>query len=92
MNLLDESIPENQRKLLRQWRVSVRHLGYEIERRGIKDDAIIPYLLQLPRPTFFTMDSDFYKRRLCHARYCLVYLDVEQPRAAEFVRRLLRHR
>jgi hypothetical protein len=48
-------------------------------------------LLGLDRPTFFTLDFDFYKRSLCHARYCLVCLDVAQNEAAALVRRLLRH-
>jgi hypothetical protein len=58
---------------------------------GMKDDAIIPLLHQLDRPTFFTRDGDFHDRRLCHDGYCLVYLDVEDEMVAEYVRRLLRH-
>ncbi len=46
---------------------------------------------QLNQPTFFSRDDDFYKRQLCHARYCLVYLDVRKEEVAIFVRRLLRH-
>lgn len=92
MNVLDESIPPSQRRLLRSWRVPIRHIGYEVGRKGMKDDEIIPFLLTLRRPTFFTLDWDFYKRSLCHARYCLVYLDVRQYEAATFVRRLLCHR
>jgi hypothetical protein len=57
----------------------------------MKDEAIIPFLLTLPRPTFFTLDWDYFKRRLCHARYCLVHLDVRRTEVATFVRRLLRH-
>ena len=59
---------------------------------GMKDDEIIPLLHQLDRPTFFTLDGDFYDRRLCHNGYCLVHLDIEEEMAAEYVRRLLRHR
>ncbi len=58
----------------------------------MKDDEVIPLLHQLDRPTFFTLDGDFYDPRLCHAGYCLVHLDVEEDMAAEYVRRLLRHR
>ena len=58
----------------------------------MKDDAIISFLLTLRRPTFFTLDWDYFKRGLCHARYCLVHLDVKRDEAALFVRRLLRHR
>lgn len=91
MNILDENIIESQRRLLRSWHIAVRHLGYDLGRQGIKDEAIIPFLLRLPRPTFFTRDSDFYERRLCHVRYCLVQLAVEKNEIAVFVRRLLRH-
>lgn len=57
----------------------------------MQDDEIIPFLQKLRRPTFVTRDEDFYVRRLCHAKYCLVYLAVEKHEAAAFVRRLLRH-
>jgi len=57
----------------------------------MKDQEIIPFLLHLRRPTFFTRDADFYERSLCHARYCLVYLAVKKDEVAIFVRRLLRH-
>jgi hypothetical protein len=61
-------------------------------RTGMKDDDILPLLHQLPRPTFFTLDADFYDRRFCHDTYCLVHLDVDDEMVADFVRRLLRHR
>jgi hypothetical protein len=58
----------------------------------MQDDEIISLLHQLDRPTFFTLDGDFYDRRLCHEGYCLVHLDVAEDLVAEYVRRLLRHR
>ena len=91
MNVLDENIPRNQRELLLSWRFSVRQIGYDVGRKGIQDDEIIPLLHQLRRPTFFTRDSDFFNRKLCHQQYCLVYMDVDKYEAALFVRRLLRH-
>jgi hypothetical protein len=66
-----------------------RQIGRDLARKGMKDREIIPLLHGLTRPTFFTLDADFYNRRHCHERYCLVHLDVE---AAEFVLRVLRHR
>src|SRR5947209_17642669 len=57
----------------------------------MKDDEIIPLLHRLDRPTFFTLDGDFYNRRLCHEGYCLVHLDVDEEVVAEYVRRLLRY-
>ena len=91
MIILDENFPESQRQLLKAWRIPVRQIGVEISRKGIQDDEIIPLLLRLRQPTFFTLDNDFYSRRLCHARYCLVCVDVAQYEAAAFVRRFLHH-
>ncbi len=55
------------------------------------DDEIIPFLLKLHRPTFFTLDFGFYKRVLCHQKYCFVCLEVGQYESASFVRRVLAH-
>lgn len=68
MILLDENIPRSQRHYLRTQRFPVRQIGYEIGRSGMQDEEILPFLLSLRRPTFFTLDEDFYKPRLCHAR------------------------
>ena len=91
MNILDENIPRNQREILRSQRIRVRQIGYDVGRKGMKDDEITPWLLAQRNPTFFTRDLGFYERKLCHARYCLVCLAVGRYEAATFVRRLLRH-
>ena len=91
MIVLDENILEDQRQLLLNWHVPIRQIGYEVGRKGMKDDEIIPFLIGLRRPTFFTLDMGFCKRSLCHARYGLVCLAVRDREAAAFVRRLLRH-
>ena len=92
MNLLDENIIESQRRELRDRGVSIRQIGVDVGRKGMKDGDIIRLLHQRNRVTFFTRDDDFYTRRLCHQGYCLVYLDVDDDEVAEFVRRTLRHR
>ncbi len=92
MNILDENVLEDQRRLLRNWRVPLRQIGYEAGWKAMQDEEIISFLIGLRRPTLFTLDRDFYPRGLCHARYSLVYLDVKQSEAAVFVRRVLRHR
>jgi hypothetical protein len=92
MNVLDENIPESQPTVLGTKRIALRQIGQELGRLGMKDDQLIPLLHQLDRPTFFTLDNDFYARRLCHERYCLVYVDVDEEKVAEYVLRLLRHR
>lgn len=91
MNILDENIPRPQRELLEGWRIPVKQIGFNVGRRGIQDEEIIPFLVKQRRSTFFTRDDDFYDRRLCHARYGIVYLSVHISEAAIFVRRLLRH-
>ncbi|MCX7840658.1 MAG: hypothetical protein N2559_14580 [Anaerolineae bacterium] len=91
MNILDENILESQRQLLLRWKISFRQIGYEVGRKGMSDEEIIPLLLALRQPTFFSMDSDFFKRELCHSRYGLVYLDVDDLEAAFFIRRLISH-
>jgi hypothetical protein len=91
MTILDENIPEDQRQLLRSWRIRVRQIGYEVGRAGMKDEEIIPLLHRLEESTFFTRDLGFYKPQLRHARYGLVCLAVTQYEAASFIRRFLRH-
>ena len=41
MNILDENIPEDQRQLLRGWRIRARHIGLEVGRPGMQDEEII---------------------------------------------------
>ena len=68
----------------------MRHFGYEIGQRGTTDEAIIPFLHQLPQSTWFTLDQGFYRPQLRHSNYCLVVMDVREEEAASFVRRFLR--
>ena len=42
MNLLDENIRDDQRTLLREWRIPFRQVGKEISRTGVKDEDLIP--------------------------------------------------
>jgi hypothetical protein len=91
MIVLDENIPEDQRLLLRSWRIRAYQVGRDVGRAGIKDERIIPLLLKLRRPTFFTRDLGFLDAKLCHAKYGIVCLAIEPDEAASFIRRLLRH-
>ena len=92
MIILDENFPESQRLLLRGWRIAVLQIGLDVGRKGMQDEEIIPLLLSLKHPTFFTLDFDFYRPNLRHAGYCLAVLEVAQTEAAFFTRRLLKHR
>jgi hypothetical protein len=92
MIVLDENIGEDQRQLLRSWRIRTYQIGHEVGRQGMKDEPqVIPLLHRLRRATFFTRDLGFYDRSLCHDRYCIVCLAVNQDEAASFIRRFLRH-
>ena len=91
MNILDENISKSQRQLLESWRISIKQVGINTGRSGMKDMEIITSLQKLRGPTFFTRDDDFFKPKLCHMRYGLVYLDVEKSEAALFIRRLFKH-
>lgn len=91
MNILDEQILESQRQLLRSWRIPIRQIGYDIGRKGLKDKEIIPLLLQLRKPTFFTLDFDFYNYRLCHSKYAIICMDIRKHEVAVYLRRQLRH-
>jgi hypothetical protein len=91
MLVLDENLPESQRLLLRDWRFHFRVVGVEIAWIGAKDENLIPILGGLPRPTFFSLDRDFYRPAWAHTAYCLVWLDVRGNTAADFTRRFLRH-
>jgi hypothetical protein len=91
MNILDENVRNDQRALLRNWRIPFRQIGNEISRSGIQDADILPVLNRLKRPTFFTHDQDFFESNLCSPRYCIVWLDVLNADVAMYLRRFLHH-
>jgi hypothetical protein len=91
MNILDENIVSQQCDKLREWRIPFRQIGQHLAFHGALDENLLPVLHKLPQPTFFTHDSDFFDGSLCHAHYALVYLDVTDAAAAEFIRRFLGH-
>lgn len=91
MILLDENIIDSQRILLQSWGIHLRQMGYEIGRKGMKDEEIIPFLHKNKNNTFFSRDAGFFKKSLCHASYCLVYLAVSQYEVASFIQRFLKH-
>ncbi len=91
MNVLDENVVDSQTRALRDRRTAFRQIGVELGSKGMSDREVVALLHALGRPTFFTRDDDFYDRRLCHVKYCLVFLDVGDDEAAEYVVRTLRH-
>src|SRR6266571_3280883 len=91
MLVLDENLPAGQRLLLRKWRIHFRVVGVDVASWGTHDENLIPWLHRLARPTFFSLDRDFYRPVWANPNYCLVWLDVTDDRAAEFIRRFLQH-
>ncbi|MGR3319377.1 MAG: hypothetical protein ACUZ8O_12985 [Candidatus Anammoxibacter sp.] len=73
MIIIDENFPESQRRLLLSWRINIRQVGIEVGRKGLKDNEIIPLLLKYKNPTFFSLDFDFYDRKICHPKYCIAF-------------------
>lgn len=92
MNLLDENIRQDQGDQLRKWRIKFRRLVVDFEHPGIKDAQIVPVLHRVKHVTFFTHDQDYFRRKLVHCGYCLVWLDLFDGDAAWFIRSFLRHR
>ena len=91
MILLDENILESQRLILHRRRIRARQIGVDVGRKGLDDDEIVGLLVRSRRPTFVTRDLGFFRRELCHKRYCLVCLAVHREEVAFFLRRFLRH-
>ena len=91
MIILDENIPESQRKILESRRIRCHQIGVNFASKGVQDDAIPALLVAAREPTFFTRDQGFYAREFRHAAYCLVWLAVGRDEVAGFVQRLLRH-
>ena len=67
---------------LKNWASTVR---LQALRPGehVLDDRVPELLLTRRVPTFVTLDSGFWKRSLCHARYCIVFVDVDDGRQHE---------
>jgi hypothetical protein len=81
--LLDENITAAAEEQLRRWRISVRVIAGHLTHKGAKDSDLLPILHRLAQPTFFTHDRDFWTSSLCHPRYCIVHLAVEDTEAVE---------
>jgi hypothetical protein len=78
---------------LRKW-ITVDVLPALRPGERVLDDRIPTLLRTLKRPTFVTIDSDFWHRRLCHPDYCILYFylrDDQQPLIPDLLRALLRH-
>jgi hypothetical protein len=63
MNVLDENVRDDQRALLRRWRIPFRQIGKELAVSGVQDPDVIALLHTLKRPTLFTQDRVFFRVR-----------------------------
>ena len=91
MILPDENIRDDQAIQLRRWRIRARFLVDDFAQLGIQDPEIIPLLHRLKQPTLFTHDRDFFRRDFPHPNYCLVWLNMFDGEAADFIRAFLKH-
>ena len=91
MLVLDENLPAAQQLWLRKWRIHFRLIGADVAGWGTRDENLLPALHRLRRPTFISLDRHFYRAGWAHSDYALVWLDVADDQAAEFIRRFLRH-
>ena len=88
--ILDEQIrPRVVLVSLRSW-ITVSRVLELRPNTIIKDEAIPGLLRQLKQPTFVTINvRDFWKRKLCDPRYCIVCMAVADDKQFE-IPRLLR--
>lgn len=77
---------------MKKWRIRFNQIGYEVGRPEWDDEQEIRrFLHKSNKASFFTRDDDFFQKRLCHANYCLVFIDVPQFETAFYIRKVLRH-
>jgi hypothetical protein len=92
--LLDEQLDiEEVLPPLPKW-IKVQRLIELRPREIIRDDRVPGILLTLKQPTFITIDQDFWKRRLCHLGYCILYFalrDDQQELLPDLLCASLRH-
>jgi hypothetical protein len=62
-------------------------------REQVLDERVPELLLTLNRPTFVTIDGDFWNRKLCHRHYCILFFALatrEEHLLPDQLRRLFR--
>jgi hypothetical protein len=91
MMVVDENFPIEIVTQLARLKFRFKQIGSELANAGVKDDFIITVLHSLKNPTFFTLDDDFYKPRLCHSGYCLVFLKTPHPEIVHFLSMFIKH-
>ncbi len=91
MIYLDHNIIKEQAELLKRRRIHFRQIGMEIGLPSWDDQQeILRYLHSVKQATFFTRDKDFFRYRLRHSNYCLVFIDAPEYETAVFISKFLR--
>jgi hypothetical protein len=91
MIILDENIAKDQREKLRLYKIRFRHIGSDIGKSGMDDyNQILPLLLSLKSPTFFTRDADYSNPAWRHQKYCLVFIQSSMTLFADTVKMFLK--
>ena len=88
MIVLDENISRLEEEKLIRWRIRCRTIGVHLAATGTDDTDLIPILLRLPRPVFFTHDQDFWDQSPQHPAYCLAWPDTEETEPARYIREI----
>ncbi|NUO80069.1 hypothetical protein HUU05_08335 [candidate division KSB1 bacterium] len=83
---------DNQLERLQRWHIPAKKVGRDIGVKGMDDEhQIVPMIRTFARITFFTHDLGFCGSKFCHERYCIVVLRVDRYKAADYIRRFLKH-
>jgi hypothetical protein len=91
MIVLDENIDTKERQKLVRKRLRTRKIGDDLGRTGMTDHEVIPLLHRLRAVTYFTRDIDYFRPRLCHPNYCLVWVNMKVSLTAQTILDFLKH-
>ncbi len=90
-HILDEHVIASHAEEIRKKVPSVAQIGTDWGETGWDDiEQIVPHLHH-SKATFHTLDEDFFKRRLLHNDYCIIFYDVSLKDFVECVQKILRH-
>ena len=77
---------------IQKW-ATVHRLCDDRPAERILDDRVPSLLLQLKKPTFITIDRDFWDQYWCHPSYCILFfnlIDDQQPEIPSLLQELVR--
>jgi|GEM_PF-5439417 len=90
-HLLDEHVIARHAEEIQKKISSVNQIGVDWGEPGWDDiEQIIPHLHH-SKTTFHTLDEDFFKRRLLHNDYCIVFYNIPIKNFVDSVLNFLHH-